>query len=268
MPSSTRPTYVMGLPGEASCRKKQTMPPGGLNATSPRPNERLGFSSAPATPVPTYTAPGIWCTLPPSGRARSRAPTVRGARCFFSSTDASEPPTRATILALETKAGGQLIGLYNRFPQIRRLSEPEAKAAEPEQPEIDDGLAKAIEAYRKLAEDQDLSDSEKAAMEERVKAMTEREIIGENVEHEPAELPADSVEIGPPVLTRFEKARIMGARALQLSLGAPPFVEIPATAKRSLEIAMDELEKKIIPIVIKRVLPNGDYQNLPIDRFK
>ena len=144
------------------------------------------------------------------------------------------------------------------------MSEAENKI----EPERDDGLAKAIETYRKLAEDQELTDSEKSAMEERVKAITEREIIGENVAHEPAELSPDRVQIGPPVLTRFEKARIMGARALQLSLGAPPFVEIPATAKRSLEIAMDELEKKIIPIVIKRVLPNGDYQNLPIDRFK
>lgn len=148
------------------------------------------------------------------------------------------------------------------------MSESEGAAAPAGPEESDAGLAKAIESYRKLAETQDLSDAEKAAMEERIQAMTEREVIDENVEHEPAELPGDEVVIGPPVLTRFEKARIMGARALQLSLGAPPFVEIPATARRSLDIAMDELEKKIIPIVIKRVLPNGDYQNLPIDRFK
>lgn len=136
------------------------------------------------------------------------------------------------------------------------------------EPETDAGLAKAIDAYRKLAEMQDLSEAEKKVMEERIQAMTERSVIDANVAHEPREIPGDAVAIGPPVLTRFEKARIMGARALQLSLGAPPFVDIPATAKRSLDIAMEELEKKIIPIVIKRVLPNGDYQNLPIDRFK
>jgi len=76
------------------------------------------------------------------------------------------------------------------------------------------------------------------------------------------------ITIGPPTLTRFEKARIMGARALQLSLGAPPFIPIPKTARTSLDIAMEELERKVIPIVIKRVLPNGDYQNIPIDYFK
>jgi len=73
--------------------------------------------------------------------------------------------------------------------------------------------------------------------------------------------------MGPPTLTRFEKARIMGARALQLSMGAPPFIEIPASAKMSLDIAMEELEQRIIPIVIRRRLPNGDFQNIPISFF-
>ncbi len=60
----------------------------------------------------------------------------------------------------------------------------------------------------------------------------------------------------------------MGARALQLSLGAPPFIPIPETALISLDIAMEELEQRVIPIVIRRVLPNGDYQNIPVDYFK
>ena len=73
---------------------------------------------------------------------------------------------------------------------------------------------------------------------------------------------------GPPTLTRFEKARIMGARALQLSLGAPVFIEIPKNATTSLEIAMEELKQRVIPIIIKRTLPNGAYQNLSIDQFE
>jgi DNA-directed RNA polymerase I, II, and III subunit RPABC2 len=60
----------------------------------------------------------------------------------------------------------------------------------------------------------------------------------------------------------------MGARALQLSLGAPVFIEIPKNATSSLEIAMEELEQRVIPIVIKRTLPNGDYQHLSIDQFE
>jgi DNA-directed RNA polymerase I, II, and III subunit RPABC2 len=74
--------------------------------------------------------------------------------------------------------------------------------------------------------------------------------------------------MGPPTLTRFEKARIMGARALQLSLGAPPFIDIPVSAVTSLDISMKELEERVIPITIRRVLPNGDYQNIPLFDFK
>ena len=73
---------------------------------------------------------------------------------------------------------------------------------------------------------------------------------------------------GPPTLTRFEKARIMGARALQLSLGAPVFITIPKNIVSSLEIAMEELNQRLLPIVIKRSLPNGDYQNISIDKFE
>ncbi|NDF27205.1 MAG: DNA-directed RNA polymerase subunit K [Nitrosopumilaceae archaeon] len=88
--------------------------------------------------------------------------------------------------------------------------------------------------------------------------------------HEIVEIPLSGkgkVAIGPPNLTRFEKARILGARALQLSQGAPPFIAIPADARTSLDIALRELEDFAIPIVIKRRLPNGDYQNIPIDYF-
>ena len=89
-------------------------------------------------------------------------------------------------------------------------------------------------------------------------------------EHDPVEIPCEKnkITIGPPTLTRFEKARIMGARALQLSLGAPPFIPIPKNARISLDISMEELEQRVIPITIRRVLPNGDYQNIPIDYFE
>ena len=100
--------------------------------------------------------------------------------------------------------------------------------------------------------------------------MRKREIIYKEIEHVPEEITSKNNEIlmGPPMLTRFEKARIMGARALQLSLGAPPFISVPKDTSTSLEIAMEELNERLIPIVIRRVLPNGDYQNIPINHFK
>ena len=136
--------------------------------------------------------------------------------------------------------------------------------------EVDAGLNKAIESYRKLIEAKELTEKEQQDLEKKIVEIEKRDIIEVNKEHEPQEIPAEKgkVTIGPPTLTRFEKARIMGARALQLSLGAPPFIGIPETARTSLDIAMEELDERVIPIIIRRVLPNGDFQNIPIDYFK
>lgn len=137
--------------------------------------------------------------------------------------------------------------------------------------EANAGLTKAMATYRKLIESKkELSEKEQADLEKRIKEIEDREVIETESPHIPIEIQAEKgkIMIGPPTLTRFEKARIIGARALQLSLGAPPFIPIPKTARISLDIAMEELEKRVIPIVIRRVLPNGDHQNIPIDYFK
>ncbi|HUW42776.1 MAG TPA: DNA-directed RNA polymerase subunit K [Thermoplasmata archaeon] len=54
------------------------------------------------------------------------------------------------------------------------------------------------------------------------------------------------------IYTRFEKARIVGARALQISLGAPILVEIPPETFDPVEIAMAEFSKNAIPITVWR----------------
>ncbi|MGC8479881.1 MAG: DNA-directed RNA polymerase subunit K, partial [Candidatus Micrarchaeia archaeon] len=52
--------------------------------------------------------------------------------------------------------------------------------------------------------------------------------------------------------TRFEKARIIGARALQLAYGAPPLIDVPANITEPLQLAEIEFEKGVIPIVVIR----------------
>lgn len=52
--------------------------------------------------------------------------------------------------------------------------------------------------------------------------------------------------------TRFEKARIVGARALQLSMGAPPLIEIAPEVRNPVRIAMAEYEANAIPLTVKR----------------
>ncbi|MDA4126883.1 MAG: DNA-directed RNA polymerase subunit K [Thaumarchaeota archaeon] len=72
------------------------------------------------------------------------------------------------------------------------------------------------------------------------------------------------IRIGPPKLTRFEKARIVGARSLQLAMGAPAFVPLVGPYHGPIQTAMEELEADALPISIRRSLPNGVTQDIPI----
>ena len=136
---------------------------------------------------------------------------------------------------------------------------------------IENSVEDAITLYRKVREgkNKELTEKEIADIDKECEIIRNRQVITKDLQHKPVEITNKDglIVTGPPTLTRFEKARIMGARALQLSLGAPIFIEIPKNATTSLEIAMEELKQRVIPIVIKRTLPNGDYQNIPIDQF-
>ena len=137
---------------------------------------------------------------------------------------------------------------------------------------VDSSVDDAIALFRKVREgkNKDLTEKEIAEIDKECEIIKNREIITKDIEHKSVEITGKNGQIvtGPPTLTRFEKARIMGARALQLSLGAPVFIEIPKNTVTSLEIAMEELKQRVIPIVIKRTLPNGAYQIIPIEQFE
>ena len=138
--------------------------------------------------------------------------------------------------------------------------------------EVDDSLDKAIKLYTKIHGNEEMLEGskEQKELDRAINVIKKREIITESVDHEPVEIKNSTgvIATGPPTLTRFEKARIMGSRALQLSLGAPPFIDFSENISTSLEIAMEELHQKVIPIVIRRTLPNGDYQNIAIEQFE
>ncbi|NYB52773.1 MAG: DNA-directed RNA polymerase subunit K [Methanobacteriaceae archaeon] len=51
-------------------------------------------------------------------------------------------------------------------------------------------------------------------------------------------------------LTRFEKARIIGARALQISMGAKPRVDVTPDLD-PIDIATMELQKKVLPLDVR-----------------
>jgi len=52
--------------------------------------------------------------------------------------------------------------------------------------------------------------------------------------------------------TRFEKARIVGARALQVSMGAPPLIEVPEEVRDPVQVALREYEADAIPLTVQR----------------
>jgi DNA-directed RNA polymerase subunit K len=59
-------------------------------------------------------------------------------------------------------------------------------------------------------------------------------------------------EVKPITLTRFEKARLIGARALQLSMGAKPQIEVTGSID-PIDIAIIELKENKIPLEVKRI---------------
>ncbi|KDD75734.1 hypothetical protein H632_c524p1 [Helicosporidium sp. ATCC 50920] len=61
-------------------------------------------------------------------------------------------------------------------------------------------------------------------------------------------------------LTKYEKARVLGTRALQISMNAPVMVDV-GTETDPLEIAYKELREKKIPFTIRRYLPDGSYED-------
>lgn len=66
----------------------------------------------------------------------------------------------------------------------------------------------------------------------------------------------DSLHRTLPMMTKYEKTRILGQRAKQINDGATPFVKVPDGVIDGYLIAMKELEEKKIPFIIRRPLPN------------
>jgi len=104
-------------------------------------------------------------------------------------------------------------------------------------------------------------------------------------EVEPAEDEHDRIEILPtaaeqiaqlrvdpekrtttPYMTKYERARVLGTRALQIAMCAPVMVELEGETDPLL-IAMKELKAKKIPIIIRRYMPDGSYEDWSINEL-
>ncbi|XP_068215973.1 DNA-directed RNA polymerases I, II, and III subunit RPABC2 [Palaemon carinicauda] len=72
--------------------------------------------------------------------------------------------------------------------------------------------------------------------------------------------------ITTPYMTKYERARVLGTRALQIAMCAPVMVEIDGESD-PLQIAAKELRERKIPIIIRRYLPDGSYEDWGIDEL-
>ncbi|KAI0166242.1 RNA polymerase Rpb6 [Xylariaceae sp. FL1272] len=63
-----------------------------------------------------------------------------------------------------------------------------------------------------------------------------------------------------PYMTKYEKARILGTRALQISMNAPVLVDLEGESD-PLQIAIKEMNEKKIPLIVRRYMPDGYYED-------
>lgn len=63
-----------------------------------------------------------------------------------------------------------------------------------------------------------------------------------------------------PIMTKYEKAKIIGIRAQQINSGSEPFINIDVNMIDGLTIANEELLQKKIPFIIRRPMPNGSSE--------
>ena len=61
-------------------------------------------------------------------------------------------------------------------------------------------------------------------------------------------------------MTKYERARILGSRALQISKNAPLMVD-PGEESDPYKLAEMELDKKKVPFIVRRYLPDGSYED-------
>ena len=64
----------------------------------------------------------------------------------------------------------------------------------------------------------------------------------------------------PPFLTQYERTKIIGLRANQLSQSARPYIDVPEHVTNVWDIARMELDQRRLPFIIRRPMPDGTHE--------
>eukprot|EP00331_Platyophrya_macrostoma_P019597 CAMPEP_0176473160 /NCGR_PEP_ID=MMETSP0127-20121128/42146_1 /TAXON_ID=938130 /ORGANISM="Platyophrya macrostoma, Strain WH" /LENGTH=141 /DNA_ID=CAMNT_0017868113 /DNA_START=1 /DNA_END=426 /DNA_ORIENTATION=- len=76
----------------------------------------------------------------------------------------------------------------------------------------------------------------------------------------------DGERVTTAYLTKYERARILGTRALQISMNAPVLVSLEGETD-PLTIAQKELRERVIPLMVRRTLPDNTYEDWRINEL-
>ena len=68
-------------------------------------------------------------------------------------------------------------------------------------------------------------------------------------------------------MTKYEKARVLGTRALQISKNAPLMITPQPGESDPYKLAERELNERRIPFIIRRYLPDGKYEDWKLDEL-
>ncbi|KAF2997394.1 DNA-directed RNA polymerases I II and III subunit RPABC2 [Curvularia kusanoi] len=91
-------------------------------------------------------------------------------------------------------------------------------------------------------------------------AAAAKDKIHNSVDSEKAKKVPNENRTTTPYMTKYEKARVLGTRALQISGNAPVLIDVEGMTD-PLQIAAKELREKKIPLVVRRYLPDGFYED-------
>ncbi|XP_029170466.1 DNA-directed RNA polymerases I, II, and III subunit RPABC2 isoform X1 [Nylanderia fulva] len=124
-------------------------------------------------------------------------------------------------------------------------------------------MCKIVQLYRVADDFDDVDDEDNIELEP-------QEDDGENIElmnaNEATAGVQKSKRITTRYMTKYERARVLGTRALQIAMCAPVMVELEGETD-PLQIAMKELKQRKIPIIIRRYLPDNSYEDWGIDEL-
>lgn len=116
-------------------------------------------------------------------------------------------------------------------------------------------------------EDSDFDESETILdhAEEDVSSHTKTKPLREK----PARSVPASERITKPFLTKYEKTRLIATRAQQIANGSMPLIKFDnQSSLEAVELATEELRQKKTPLIVRRPLPNGSYEDWSIEELE